>query len=63
MSLSFFFFFFREKAKVVKPSQEANDGPEVKKPKIDPNETTMVKKVCFGSIFIVCDSSAELAVL
>lgn len=35
----------REKPKVVKGSNEANDGPEAKKPKVDPNETTMVKKV------------------
>lgn len=35
----------REKPKVVKGSSEANDGPEAKKPKVDPNETTMVKKV------------------
>lgn len=35
----------REKPKVVKSSDEANDGPEAKKPKVDPNETTMVKKV------------------
>lgn len=35
----------REKPKVVKGSNEANDGPEAKKPKIDPNVTTMVKKV------------------
>ncbi|KAJ8414546.1 hypothetical protein AAFF_G00037480 [Aldrovandia affinis] len=37
--------YVEEKPKVVKPpSQEANDGPEAKKPKIDPNETAMVKK-------------------
>lgn len=35
----------REKPKVVKGSNEANDGPEAKKPKVDPSETTMVKKV------------------
>ncbi len=35
----------REKPKVVKGSNAANDGPEAKKPKVDPNETTMVKKV------------------
>lgn len=35
----------REKPKVVKSSDEANDGPEAKKAKVDPNETTMVKKV------------------
>ncbi|TSN39335.1 SUMO-activating enzyme subunit 1 [Bagarius yarrelli] len=34
----------QEKPKVVKSSEESNDGPEVKKPKIDLNETTMVKK-------------------
>ncbi|XP_056328982.1 SUMO-activating enzyme subunit 1 isoform X1 [Danio aesculapii] len=36
--------YVEEKPKVVKGSNEANDGPEAKKPKIDPNETTMVKK-------------------
>ena len=36
---------FREKLKVVKPSRGTNDGPEAKKAKVDPNETTMVKKV------------------
>ncbi|KAI1894038.1 hypothetical protein AGOR_G00129870 [Albula goreensis] len=36
--------YVEEKPKVAKPSQEANDGPEAKKPKVDPNETTMVKK-------------------
>ncbi|XP_026138096.1 SUMO-activating enzyme subunit 1 isoform X1 [Carassius auratus] len=36
--------FVEEKPKVVKGSNEANDGPEAKKPKIDPNVTTMVKK-------------------
>lgn len=36
---------FREKLKVVKPTGEANDGPEAKKAKVDPTETTMVKKV------------------
>lgn len=35
----------REKPKVVKPKTESNDGPEAKKTKIDPNETTMIKKV------------------
>ena len=36
----------REKPKVVKPkTDESNDGPEAKKPKVDPNETTMIKKV------------------
>lgn len=41
----FLFKLAREKPKVVKGSNEANDGPEAKKPKVDPNETTMVKKV------------------
>ncbi|XP_051717509.1 SUMO-activating enzyme subunit 1 isoform X1 [Ctenopharyngodon idella] len=36
--------YVEEKPKVVKGSNEANDGPEAKKPKVDPNETTMVKK-------------------
>ncbi|RXN27504.1 SUMO-activating enzyme subunit 1 [Labeo rohita] len=36
--------YVEEKPKVVKGSSEANDGPEAKKPKVDPNETTMVKK-------------------
>ncbi|TRY99758.1 hypothetical protein DNTS_020933 [Danionella cerebrum] len=36
--------FVEEKPKVVKASNEDNDGPEAKKPKVDPNETTMVKK-------------------
>lgn len=43
--LMFLFKLAREKPKVVKGSNEANDGPEAKKPKVDPNETTMVKKV------------------
>ncbi|KAM4628349.1 SUMO-activating enzyme subunit 1 [Polymixia lowei] len=34
--------YVEEKPKLVKPS--GNDGPEAKKAKIDPNETTMVKK-------------------
>uniref|UniRef100_A0A8C6U1Q7 SUMO1 activating enzyme subunit 1 n=1 Tax=Neogobius melanostomus TaxID=47308 RepID=A0A8C6U1Q7_9GOBI len=34
-----------EKPKVVKPSGESADGPESKKAKVDPTETTMVKKV------------------
>ncbi|XP_051536006.1 SUMO-activating enzyme subunit 1-like isoform X1 [Myxocyprinus asiaticus] len=43
--------YVEEKPKVVKASDEANDGPEAKKPKIDPNETTMVKKtVSFCSL-------------
>uniref|UniRef100_A0A8C4X2B1 SUMO-activating enzyme subunit 1 n=1 Tax=Erpetoichthys calabaricus TaxID=27687 RepID=A0A8C4X2B1_ERPCA len=37
--------FVEEKPKMVKPSQEISDGPEAKKPKIDPNETMMVKKI------------------
>uniref|UniRef100_A0A669EHA3 SUMO-activating enzyme subunit 1 n=1 Tax=Oreochromis niloticus TaxID=8128 RepID=A0A669EHA3_ORENI len=36
--------YVEEKPKVVKPSGESNDGPEAKKAKVDPNETTMVKK-------------------
>ncbi|XP_064157391.1 SUMO-activating enzyme subunit 1 [Anguilla rostrata] len=36
--------YVEEKPKAAKPSQESNDGPEAKKPKVDPNETTMVKK-------------------
>ncbi|KAL4647424.1 SUMO-activating enzyme subunit 1 isoform X2 [Arapaima gigas] len=36
--------YVEEKLKVVKPSEDANDGPDAKKPKLDPNETTMVKK-------------------
>lgn len=35
----------REKPKLVKPTENSNDGPEAKKAKVDPNETTMVKKV------------------
>ncbi|XP_016149504.1 SUMO-activating enzyme subunit 1 isoform X1 [Sinocyclocheilus grahami] len=43
--------YVEEKPKVVKGSNEANDGPEAKKPKVDPNETTMVKKtVSFCSL-------------
>ncbi|XP_026853451.2 SUMO-activating enzyme subunit 1 [Electrophorus electricus] len=37
--------FVEEKVKIVKSSDETNDGPKVKKPKVDPNETTMVKKM------------------
>ncbi|XP_039624193.1 SUMO-activating enzyme subunit 1 [Polypterus senegalus] len=37
--------FVEEKPKMIKPSQEISDGPEAKKPKIDPNETMMVKKI------------------
>uniref|UniRef100_A0A8C8EUR7 THIF-type NAD/FAD binding fold domain-containing protein n=1 Tax=Oncorhynchus tshawytscha TaxID=74940 RepID=A0A8C8EUR7_ONCTS len=37
--------YVEEKPKVVKPkTDESNDGPEAKKPKVDPNETTMIKK-------------------
>lgn len=43
----------REKPKVVKSSEKATDGPEVKKPKIDPNETTMVKKVCYHDCLLL----------
>uniref|UniRef100_A0A8C1GMX9 SUMO-activating enzyme subunit 1 n=1 Tax=Cyprinus carpio TaxID=7962 RepID=A0A8C1GMX9_CYPCA len=43
--------YVEEKPKVVKGSNEANDGPEAKKPKVDPNETTMVKKtISFSSL-------------
>ncbi|XP_061828312.1 SUMO-activating enzyme subunit 1 [Nerophis lumbriciformis] len=36
--------YVEEKPKVVKPSGDSNDGPEAKRVKLDPNETTMVKK-------------------
>ncbi|KAK2913043.1 SUMO-activating enzyme subunit 1 [Channa argus] len=36
--------YVEEKPKVVKPTGDSNDGPEAKKPRVDPNETTMVKK-------------------
>uniref|UniRef100_A0A667XG86 SUMO-activating enzyme subunit 1 n=1 Tax=Myripristis murdjan TaxID=586833 RepID=A0A667XG86_9TELE len=36
--------YVEEKPKTVKPAQGSSDGPEAKKAKIDPNETTMVKK-------------------
>uniref|UniRef100_A0A3B4TBJ8 SUMO1 activating enzyme subunit 1 n=2 Tax=Seriola TaxID=8160 RepID=A0A3B4TBJ8_SERDU len=36
--------YVEEKPKVVKPTGDSNDGPEAKKAKVDPNETTMVKK-------------------
>ncbi|XP_070826245.1 SUMO-activating enzyme subunit 1 [Chaetodon trifascialis] len=36
--------YVEEKPKLVKPAENSNDGPEVKKARIDPNETTMVKK-------------------
>ncbi|XP_070983656.1 SUMO-activating enzyme subunit 1-like isoform X1 [Oncorhynchus clarkii lewisi] len=44
--------YVEEKPKVVKPkTEESNDGPEAKKTKIDPNETTMIKKTaCFCSL-------------
>ncbi|XP_016344270.1 SUMO-activating enzyme subunit 1-like isoform X3 [Sinocyclocheilus anshuiensis] len=43
--------YVEEKPKVVKGSNKANDGPEAKKLKVDPNETTMVKKtVSFCSL-------------
>uniref|UniRef100_A0A3B3Z6V8 THIF-type NAD/FAD binding fold domain-containing protein n=1 Tax=Periophthalmus magnuspinnatus TaxID=409849 RepID=A0A3B3Z6V8_9GOBI len=37
--------YVEEKPKVVKPSRESADGPESKKAKVDPSETTMVKKM------------------
>lgn len=37
--------YVEEKAKVVKPSGDSNDGLEAKKVKVDPSETTMVKKM------------------
>ncbi|XP_062329654.1 SUMO-activating enzyme subunit 1 [Osmerus eperlanus] len=37
--------YVEEKPKVVKPSEEPRDGPEAKKPKVDPSETTMIKKM------------------
>ncbi|CAG6008127.1 unnamed protein product [Menidia menidia] len=36
--------YVEEKPKLVKPSADSNDGPEAKKARVDPNETTMVKK-------------------
>ncbi|KAF6718153.1 SUMO-activating enzyme subunit 1 [Oryzias melastigma] len=36
--------YVEEKPKVVKPSGDSSDGPGAKKAKVDPNETTMVKK-------------------
>ncbi|XP_071762765.2 SUMO-activating enzyme subunit 1 [Centroberyx gerrardi] len=36
--------YVEEKPKLVKPPRDPNDGPEAKKAKVDPNETTMVKK-------------------
>lgn len=36
--------YVEEKPKAAKPSQDSSDGPEAKKPKVDPNETTMIKK-------------------
>ncbi|XP_029373184.1 SUMO-activating enzyme subunit 1 isoform X2 [Echeneis naucrates] len=37
--------YVEEKPKVVKPSKDSDDGPEGKKAKVDPTETTMVKKM------------------
>lgn len=45
---------FREKPRVVKPTGDANDGPEAKKAKVDPNETTMVKKVSPSQPDVLC---------
>ncbi|XP_055752078.1 SUMO-activating enzyme subunit 1-like [Salvelinus fontinalis] len=44
--------YVEEKPKVVKPkTEDSNDGPEAKKTKIVPNETTMIKKTaCFCSL-------------
>ncbi|KAE8294949.1 SUMO-activating enzyme subunit 1 Ubiquitin-like 1-activating enzyme E1A [Larimichthys crocea] len=43
--------YVEEKPKLVKPTGNSNDGPEAKKAKVDPNETTMVKKtVSFCSL-------------
>lgn len=39
----FLFKLAREKPKVVKGSNEANDGPEAKKPKVDPSEPIQAK--------------------
>ncbi|XP_060928924.1 SUMO-activating enzyme subunit 1 [Limanda limanda] len=36
--------YVEEKPKIVKPTKDSNDGPEAKKSKVDPNETTLVKK-------------------
>ncbi|XP_028320241.1 SUMO-activating enzyme subunit 1 [Gouania willdenowi] len=36
--------YVEEKPKVVKAAPDSSDGPEAKKAKVDPNETTMVKK-------------------
>uniref|UniRef100_A0A8C6LFD1 SUMO1 activating enzyme subunit 1 n=1 Tax=Nothobranchius furzeri TaxID=105023 RepID=A0A8C6LFD1_NOTFU len=36
--------YIEEKPKVVKPSGDSKDGPEPKRAKVDPNETTVVKK-------------------
>jgi len=36
--------YVEEKPKIKKPAEDSSDGPEAKKAKIDPNETTMVKK-------------------
>lgn len=48
---------FREKPKLVKPSESSQGGPEAKKSKVDPNETTMVKKV--GEPHRVIDSCKD----
>uniref|UniRef100_H2L7U0 SUMO1 activating enzyme subunit 1 n=1 Tax=Oryzias latipes TaxID=8090 RepID=H2L7U0_ORYLA len=42
--------YVEEKPKVVKPSGDSSDGPGAKKAKVDPNETTMVKKVDFCTL-------------
>ncbi|XP_056139739.1 SUMO-activating enzyme subunit 1 isoform X2 [Lampris incognitus] len=36
--------YVEERPKLVKPSEESNDGPEAKRAKIDPNETVMIKR-------------------
>uniref|UniRef100_A0A3Q3J5W2 THIF-type NAD/FAD binding fold domain-containing protein n=1 Tax=Monopterus albus TaxID=43700 RepID=A0A3Q3J5W2_MONAL len=36
--------YVEEKPKLVKPTGESNNGPEAKRAKVDPNQTTMVKK-------------------
>uniref|UniRef100_A0A8B9UD68 SUMO-activating enzyme subunit 1 n=1 Tax=Anas zonorhyncha TaxID=75864 RepID=A0A8B9UD68_9AVES len=42
--------FVEEKTKVAKASPGVEDGPDTKKAKLDPSETTMVKKCCCGSV-------------
>uniref|UniRef100_A0A3P9HH24 SUMO1 activating enzyme subunit 1 n=1 Tax=Oryzias latipes TaxID=8090 RepID=A0A3P9HH24_ORYLA len=42
--------YVEEKPKVVKPSGDSSDGSGAKKAKVDPNETTMVKKVDFCTL-------------